>query len=183
MDNQSDRTPKMANFEYINLQRPFPGEPEINGFLLAEGTSVTLLYEFYDFNPVGFTLLRNDQITRILSRDKELFFKKIIEAEHLFSHEMNLPKISLDGFYSSLNSLREAFLIIECESTYDDNEDEFYIGKINFFTDFSIEFKTFDTLGNWDSTASEITLENITKIQFGSRYINIISKYLNNKNH
>lgn len=66
-------------------------------------------------------------------------------------------------------------IIVECESK---ESEEFYIGKIINVDKKSLSLLYFNGAGEWDEKPIEILLKDITSINFDSKYINLMSKYL-----
>jgi hypothetical protein len=68
-------------------------------------------------------------------------------------------------------------IIVECEDAEEEIQD-YYIGQILSVDRGSLCFANFDALGRWDKDAHTISLEEITKLQFDTPYVQTFSKYL-----
>lgn len=66
-------------------------------------------------------------------------------------------------------------IIVECESP---DISSFTIGSVNKVTDKSVFVLNFDASGFLDEKPTKIDFQNISKIMFDDRYIDIFSKYI-----
>jgi hypothetical protein len=163
--------------KFVNVTRLFAGEPCHNGLLLGVGESLVLLLQFHDFYPEGYTILRTKDILKVRSGERESFWESILRSEGIISQVEISSDIPLNNIKSFLETQLGQHLIIECENQ-DSEEDEFYIGRLLSLKDGFASQRTFNSLGVWDDYPTNISYDKITKLQFNTPYIKIISKYL-----
>lgn len=162
----------------IQIRRTKIGVDNLNVIPLAIGQKLVLLQNLYDFDTDGYIIIRIKDITDVRITKSQKFSQVILKEEGILD-KIRKPSISsLDHWENALMELfrMEANVIIECESK---ETDEFYIGKITYVDKKSLLLLYFNGAGEWDDEPTEILLKNITSVGFDSRYINIISKYLN----
>jgi hypothetical protein len=163
----------------VHLTRPFPSEPQHNGFILGVGRDLVLLQQFHDFYPEGYTALRVRDISGIRSGKYERFWEHMLAREGILKR-VGIPyDVPLQDFTVLLKALHQRGdnIIVECEDAEEGVED-FYIGQILSVESASLCFANFDALGRWDKDAHTIPLEEITTLQFDTPYVQTFSKYL-----
>ena len=89
------------------------------------------------------------------------------------------PEVDISSWQSIFDSLHRIGknIIIEHESR-DADKCEFYIGRIESVRNHSVLLRYFDADGVWDKTPTKIPYSDITSVTFGSRYVDVFSKYL-----
>lgn len=89
------------------------------------------------------------------------------------------PDVDISSWRTIFESLRRMGknIIIEHESR-DDCECEFYIGRIETVKNHSVLLRYFDADGVWEEVPTKIPYRGITSVTFGSRYVDVFSKYL-----
>ena len=162
------------------LTRAYPGEPTHNGFVLGIGRDLVLLHQFHDFYPEGFAALRIADIRRVRSGEHERFWEGMFRGEGLMERVGIAYEVPLDDFRSLLTALRRRnqHVIVECEDLKTADHDDFFIGRVVSVGEESAAILNFDSLGRWDEEPCVVTYDDITKVQFDTPYINIISRYL-----
>ncbi len=102
----------------------------------------------------------------------------IIKKEGLLDH-LNTPEIDLSSWQTIFLSLAgmKRNIIVESESAEPDNA-QFAIGRIEHVAKNRLFLRHFDGDGIWQSEPYEIPFAEITSVTFGSRYVEIFSKYL-----
>ena len=87
--------------------------------------------------------------------------------------------MDLSDWYSVFLSLQKMGknIIVEKESL-DDDEWEFAIGRIEKVLKNKVLFRHFDADGIWQDEPYEILFSQITTVTFGSRYVEVFSKYV-----
>ena len=165
----------------VQMTRPFPGEPNCNGFVLRVSEKWLLLHDFFDFTPMGYTAIRLAHISSCRSGKYERKWEQMLEAEGVLDRVEIDFEIDLDSTHSLLESLqrRGQNIIVECECEDDSDRDGFFIGKITKLEKRFLGFKHFDATGNWEDGEYRIPFKYITKIAFDTPYVNTFSKYLN----
>ena len=149
-----------------------------NGFVLAVCEPWFLFWQFHDFYPEGVTVMHVDDIESIRCGKHELHWLKMLQAEGIVQ---SLPPVNflVDDLKSMLKQLKvkREHCIVECEG-YDDEESDFYIGRVIAVKDYYCRFAYFDALGRWDDKLNEIPFDQITRLEFDSPYINTFSRHL-----
>lgn len=144
--------------------------------LLSMGKDLILGLNEDDFIFDGYSIVRFRDINEIELKGD--FYEEILKREGLFEH-IEIPVVRLDSWKTVFEDLYKMGknIIIENESINDD-EAEFAIGKIVHVYNNSIHFKHFDADGIWEENPLIIPYSKITKVTFGSRYVELFSKYV-----
>lgn len=147
-----------------------------NLFPLRVSQRLFLAAQEDDFILDGWTIRRARDVRLVKIKDDRCL--EIARAEGLLTG-LACPNIDLEDWPSALSSLRELGrnVIIRHESLLEE-EYEFYIGRILRVHRRKVLFRHFDADGIWDEKVSEIPFSRITSITFGSRYVEVFSKYL-----
>ena len=161
----------------VRLSRQTPCAPSLNGFILALGEVWLLLWQFHDFYPDGFTLIRVDGICECRCGKYEEFWTNMLQEEQIV-HELPDPKIDISSEQTILTCLQKTQenFIVESEDPDDDTED-FYLGRAVRIQKSGIKFASFDGLGKWGAKLHSIGYDEITRIQFDTPYANSFSRY------
>ena len=89
------------------------------------------------------------------------------------------PRVAITDWQSALTSLaKQGKNIIITHDSKNESDFEFHIGRIHEVHKKSVLFREFDADGNWYRELTMIPFSRITSITFGSRYVEIFSKYL-----
>lgn len=128
----------------------------------------------YDFMIDGWVIRRVGRIDRIRSKSDKI--SAICEAEGLCRRAAD-PKVNLTSWRSVFRSIRamNRNVIIEHENS---EKSELYIGRIEAVKKRGVCLRYFDSEGVWDEEPIEIPYYRITGVTFGTRYLEIFSKYL-----
>lgn len=129
-----------------------------------------------DFSIDGFEIRRFCDMTKAeLNNDRR---NEILKAEGILD-AVSAPEIDLTDWHSIFLSLQKLGknIIVEKESL-DADECEFAIGRIEKVSKNKILFKHFDADGIWQEELLEIPFSQITTVTFGSRYVEVFSKYV-----
>jgi len=145
-------------------------------FPLIVGERLFLGAEEDDFILDGYSMRRFKDVVKSEIKDDKCL--EIDTAEGLLEH-LIIPDIDVTDWATSLTSLQAIGknIIIENESL-DENEAKFAIGKVVKVLKNKVLFKAFDADGVWEDELWEIPFSKITSITFGSRYVEVFSKYL-----
>lgn len=165
----------------VRIERSCPSEPRLSGFLLGASPALGLLHAFHDFLPDGYTVFRMEDVVEFRSGPYERHWESMLQAEGLTSGIDRVKPIDLTSMHTAIEciSAQYPYLIVECETEDDDgSDDEFYIGSVVAMNFEILRFHKFDALGYWDNEPTEIWIEEITKLQFDTPYINTFTKYL-----
>lgn len=129
-----------------------------------------------DFQLDGYTIRRVKQVQRAEIRDDKCLD---IDIQEGLVDRLYVPNVSLSSWRSIFRSLKDRGrnIIVEHE---DDDPDKcrFYVGKIETINPHSIRLHCFDADGVWDEKPTKIRYSDITSVSFGSRYIEVFSKYV-----
>lgn len=109
---------------------------------------------------------KDDKCLEILHREG------IIEA-------LACPEVDVTDFYTVFSSLQKLGrnVIVE-KGSLDEALWEFTIGKIEKVCKNKVYMRGFDADGIWDEEPTEILFSNVTSVTFGSRYVEVFSKYV-----
>ena len=164
----------------VRIERPFPGNYYINGFIHYTTESLMLMHQFHDFYCEGFTIVKTSDIKDFRSSEYERFLEKVMNGEGLLEQIKYDHSVPLDDIKSSLSHFmnNQQNIIIECESRKNADDDEFYIGRVSEIDGETVWFMGFNALGQWEKDEISIKLDTITQIQFDTPYINILTRYV-----
>ncbi len=164
---------------HVHIERAMSEEPNLYGYLLQSSATLALMHSFHDFMPDGYSIFRLEDVESCQSRPCERHFDYMLRAEGLLRGLNLATPIDLSDMRSPIESVAEHYehFIIECEDIDEDRRD-FYIGKLESLAFDTVTFCHFDALGCWGDIPSEIGIDDITKIQFDTPYINLTMKYL-----
>lgn len=89
----------------VRIERRTPCEPRANGFVLAADEEWFLLWQFHDFFPDGFSLMRVDGVSHVRFDDYERHWTKMLADEGIAT-SLHDPQIELAGIHSMLCQLQ-----------------------------------------------------------------------------
>ncbi len=129
-----------------------------------------------DFQLDGFEIRRIKQVDFVEKPDSKFLAIDIAEG---VVDEINVPKVNISGWKPIFRSLKNMNrnIIIEHEDK-DPDKCDFYIGKIEEVKKHSVMLRCFDADGVWDEKPTKIYFRDITSVTFGSRYVDVFSKYV-----
>ena len=129
-----------------------------------------------DFITNGFSILRFRDIKRLEFKDDKCV--EILKAEKILDGVV-APDIDLTDWHAAFLSLQKLKknIIIEHE-TQNENEWEYWIGRIEKVLKTKVLFRHFDADGIWQDEPYEIPFSSITSVTFDSRYVTVFSKYV-----
>jgi hypothetical protein len=165
----------------IRIERNRPSNPRLNGYLLGLSEHLGLMHCFHDFMPDGYTVFRVSDVEKVRCGKYDRQFHEILSGEGLLEGLKVPLNLDLTGVRTAIETISEQFglMIVECEEQ-DEEEEDFYIGKVASVDDDRLRFFHFDALGMWRKRASSIPCDEITLLQFETPYIQIFSRYLKN---
>ena len=129
-----------------------------------------------DFILDGYSIRRYVDLKRVQIEDGKRI--DILRNEGLID-SINTPDIDISNWETVFSSLHKhnKNIIVEKESLEDDNW-EYVIGRIDsVFKKFAYVFH-FDADGIWGESPVRIPYSEITSISFGTRYVDVFSKYV-----
>lgn len=152
------------------------------GYIVDFSNNFVVIQETDDFKLMGFNVLPLKDFKTIRYNNNDRYYDKIMSLENQKNDIGIKTKIELTEWKTIFNSLRKAKknIIIECENP---EIDSFIIGPIKRITDKNVYIQYFNALGYLDEKYTKIEYENISKITFDDRYIEIFSKYLRERKH
>lgn len=162
----------------VSISRGSVDPNKIQGVILGYSKELVLLSYIYDFNLDGLIVLRRKEITDISSRKTDIFQKQLLINEGIFE------KIDFDTEYelgSWLDFIKDAskrhkYFIFELENQ---DEPDFFIGKIKRINKKSILLKYFTGIARWEDEPCSVKLEKLTSCQISNNYLNVYERYFN----
>jgi len=129
-----------------------------------------------DFIFDGYSIYRFKDLLKV--KIKNDMCVKVLKDEGLLSN-IFIPSIDIGNWKSVLEGLNDLNknIIIEKRSL-DDEDSEFVIGRIDKIYKTFAYFWQFDANGVWQDSPIKVPYSAITNIKFGSRYVDIFSKYI-----
>jgi hypothetical protein len=166
-----------AQRRLVHLERPDIDEgADVKGFLLEAGEEWILVNEVSDFHLNGFCLVRRQDVESVRRGRYERILEAILRKEDVRAAAGPGIPVRLgqtDEMFLDLLTLEQNVIL---EGEMEDSE-FFYIGRLVRAGRKSLSIHHFDASGHWDPIPSLVNYENITRVTFGSEYINIFSKY------
>lgn len=151
-----------------------------SGYIVDYSDSLVVLHEIHDFDFIGFNVLPTNLIKEIRYNRADKYFDKILTWEGAKEKIGSRHQLDLSNWSSLFKSLKKSGLIIivECETA---EINPFNIGPITKIAKDLVYIQYFDATGLLDEKPTAISFENITKVQFDARYINVFGKYLRHR--
>ena len=143
---------------------------------IAVSGKLLLCLDFFDFMPNGYTIVRLDDIEKIIYNDACEYYESIVKKEGALLLVDAIPKISIESWEDAFMSLKEHDLIIIVDIG---KEDATNVGKVIKATRQNVSMICVSTIGVWDSDEWHEPISNVTRIQFSNHYTNIYTKYCN----
>jgi hypothetical protein len=143
---------------------------------LSMGKGLLLGLNEDDFIFDGYSIVRFRDINEIELKGD--FYEEMLRREGLFDN-IETPNIRLDSWRTVFEDLQKIgkHIIVEKESI-DDDDSEFAIGVIDCVYNNFMRFKHYDANGIWEDSPLIITYSKVTTVTFGSRYVEMFSKYV-----
>ena len=143
-------------------------------FPVSYSNKLFLAANEHDFIIDGFTIYRFKDVKEVLITGDKYF--EIAKEEGLIE-SIEAPDIDISDWYNVFVSLQEINKNIIVENGYEENS-FFAIGKIKKVTKTKVYMQYFDADGIWEEELWEIPFTQITSVSFGTRYIEVFSKYV-----
>ena len=165
--------------QLVQIKREKIAHHNDHGFILGLSPELVLLQNCGEFTLDGYSVIQISDMTSLRSNKYERFFEKMLKSEGTFDEVGIAHSLNLDSWQSLLQGLKKLNknVIIECE-VGDEEEDELFIGKLTRVNRKSVSLLYFSALGKWDDEPTIIPFDEITKVRFDEKYINVFSKYL-----
>ena len=145
-------------------------------FPLKTGEKLFLGAEEDDFIIDGYSVRRFRDIKKVQKKED-----KCLEINRLEGNpeKIVLPDVDVDDWKAVFLSLQKIGhnIIVEKKCLQED-EQLFCIGRIEKVDNKKVYMRYFDAMGFWDENLWEIHYSQITSVTFGSRYVEVFSKYL-----
>ena len=145
-------------------------------FPIKTSEDLFLYMDEQDFRLDGYVVRRLKDIIEINSKTD--LTNDILESEGVTAQvkRIDMDLSSLEGVLSYLSHNR-LNAIFESEDRNSGNID-YVIGRIEKRDDRYLYVRAFDTNGSWEEKATRIAFSELVSISFGTRYVDIFSKYL-----
>ncbi len=162
----------------VSISRESVDQNRIQGVILGYSKELVLLNYIYDFNLDGLMVLRRKEITDITSSKTDIFQKQLLIKEGLFEKIDFNTKYKLSSWLDFIKdaSRRHKYFILELENQ---NEPEFFIGKIKRINKKSILLDYFTGIARWEDEPRSVKLEKLTSCQISNNYLNVYERYFN----
>jgi len=146
------------------------------GYIVDFSKDFVVIQECDDFRLLGFNILPIKDFKSIRFNNNDKYYDKIMSLENEKENIGIKTKVDLSDWKNIFKSLRKnkKNVIIECENP---EIGTFTIGPIKRITDKNVFIQHFNASGFFDEKLTKIGFENITKIIFDDRYIDVFSKY------
>jgi hypothetical protein len=145
-------------------------------FPLISNDKLFLGTEEDDFILNGYSIRRYVDLTKV--QIKEDKYCEILKSEGIIE-SIKTPDVDISNWETVFTSLQKMNknIIVEKESLNED-ECEFVIGKIDRVFKKFVYVYHFDADGIWQEEPFKIPYTEITTVSFGTRYVDIFSKYI-----
>ncbi len=146
------------------------------GYIVDYSENFVVLQETDDFRALGFNIFPMPHIARIRYNNHDKYYDKIMTWENEKKKIEISTNVNLDSWKSIFKTFQQKKMnvIVECE---DPDIGSFTIGTVKRVTDKNVFILYFNAAGFFDDKPTRIDYENISKIMFDDRYIDIFSKY------
>lgn len=146
---------------------------------MESSKSLSLLYVFCDFFPMGYSIVRNGDITAVRHGTVEQRWHAMYKGERLldgFKLKFRPDLSSMEAAIWSVASQYQ-YMTVQCEDESQAIAD-FYLGGPVAMAGESLLFEHFNVLGEWDRNPSVIDLSEVTVVEFDTPYIRHFSNYV-----
>jgi len=169
----------LNNKRFTRITRKVSDDSEFlsRGYVVDCSNDFVVIQETDDFKLLGFDILPISQIIKIRYNNHDRNYDKIMDWENEKTSLGLKTKIDLTDWKTIFKTLQKKNMniIVECESP---DISSFTIGPVNKVTDKSVFVLNFDASGFLDEKPTKIDFQNISKIMFDDRYIDIFCKYI-----
>ncbi|MHB1454658.1 MAG: hypothetical protein ACYCYM_12005 [Saccharofermentanales bacterium] len=145
-------------------------------FPLKATEKLFLSTEENDFILDGYSIRRFKDMTKV--EIKNDLCDRILREEGIID-SIKVPEVDITNWETIFKSLMQLNknVIVEKEDLDEDSE-EFVIGRIEKITRQHVHIREFDADGIWQQDLCRIPYNEITSLTFGSRYVEMFSKYV-----
>jgi len=147
------------------------------GYIIDYSSSFILMQATDDFTLNGYSIFPIDTILEFRHNKHHSFYDKVMKLEKLKQTIGISFSIDLSNWQSVFKSLKKYKLTItvECEEPH---LEYFCIGSLANVAKSQVSMLYFSPVGTVDNQPTITKYINITKVAFGDRYANILTKYL-----
>lgn len=149
----------------------------ITGFPLALGRMLLLVRELNSdlLLPDGFTVVRVADVATVGATQWDAFVERVMADEGRLPAPEAVPAVRLSSWAHLLADLhaRGERASVECEP----QEDGYFLGAILRVHRDELEIRHIDSAGRWEDEPWWIRYRDITQVRFGTRYIEVFSRY------
>lgn len=124
----------------------------------------------FDFQLDGFRICPVSKINKVKIRRDKCLDIDICEG---VVDQLSTPKVNISSWQQIFRSLKDMNRYVMIE-----DEDTVYIGAIMGIHKHSVTVKWFDADGIWQDKPAKIGFKNIHSVTFGSRYVDVFSRYI-----
>ena len=129
-----------------------------------------------DFQLNGFKICPVERVKKADVRDDKCLDINICEG---VVDALHIPKVNISGWKQIFRSIKDmnkyVMIIVDDEKCY---AERLYIGSIVRIKKHSILLRHFDADGIWQDEPVKIRFKDIQSVEFGSRYVDVFSKYI-----
>lgn len=146
------------------------------GYILDYSNDFILLHSTGDFLLLSYKIIPIEQIVKLRYNEWDKYYDKIFRWEKEIDNVGMNYAIDLNSWPSVFKSIKDKDLsvIVECEAS---ETDSYVIGPIDRIGNKKVVIQNFDPEGYFDKKPTSINYNNITKVTFDDRYINVFMKY------
>jgi len=147
-----------------------------SGIPVALSRELLVIQKENDFLLDGYVAMRLGDVTDAERYDDNDFCRKIFKNEGVYDRAA-APGVSAENFEKLLINVKNKFggwIAAECESR---EETIYYVGKIIKVADGMLTMRRIDADGTWHEEESLLSLDEITLVSFGDRYLSVFAKY------
>lgn len=123
-----------------------------------------------DFQLDGFRLCPVNRIKKVEPRDSKCLDINISEG---VVDKLYTPNVSISGWKQIFRSLKGMSRYVMV-----DTDQSMYVGAVDTIKKHSVILRCFDADGIWQEEPVKIRFKDIQSVTFGSRYVDIFSKYV-----
>ncbi len=150
------------------------------GYILDYSTDFILLQMTNDFALNGYCIFPLDTVKDVRTNKNDKFYDRVMNLEKL-KDQIGIPfNVDLTSWKTIFQTLKKTKLTVttECEEPH---LDYFCIGTLQKVGTNKVSALYFSADGIADEIPTTTEYDNITKISFGDRYSNILTKYVKSK--
>jgi hypothetical protein len=146
------------------------------GYIVDYSEDFVILQETDDFKVLGFNILPIRHFEKIRYNNYDKYYDKIMTLENEKINVGLKNKVNLTSWKTIFRDFQKKKMnvIVECEAP---NIDTFTIGPVKKVTDKNVFILCFDPAGFFDEKPTRIDYDDISKVMFDDRYVDIFSKY------